>query len=172
MKFTSFENPDTLRACRRPRIFSPAIYAPQLSFETLFCRPYLIEIPGTQRHPRDPIPTPPAGIPQRDPRGQGNPKGPKGTQGDPWGSKGTQADPRAPSAPLGGMGPWGPLGVIPKPFRVESHPEWKAILNGRPFRKERIPLPIWAGWLNGWIAGELEGSLAGWHAGWIVCWSL
>ena len=27
-------------------------------------------------------------------------------------------------------------GVIPKPFRVENHPEWKAVLNGRPFRKE------------------------------------
>ena len=54
------------------------------------------------------------------------PKGPKGTQGDPRGPKGTQGDPRAPSAPLGGMGPWGPLGVIPKPFRMESNFEWKA----------------------------------------------
>jgi len=57
-----------------------------------------------------------------------DPGGGKGTQGDPrapsapvggMGAKGTQGgDPRAPSAPLGGMGP---LGVIPRPFRMEGH---------------------------------------------------
>ena len=79
------------------------------TLETPLCRFYKVPIPWTQRHPRDPTPTPT----------------PQGTQGDPRGPKGTQGDPRAPSAPLGGMGPWGPLGL----FR--SHFEWKVIPNGR-----------------------------------------
>ena len=49
---------------------------------------------------------------------------------DPGGPKEPQGDPRAPSAPLGGMGPWDPLGL----FR--SHSEWKAISSGRLFRKK------------------------------------
>ena len=61
---------------------------------------------------------------------QGNPrdpKEPKGTQGDPRGpkgAKGTQGLPRGPKGAfgaLGGDGPMGPFGVIPKPFRMESH---------------------------------------------------
>ena len=36
----------------------------------------------------------------------------------PWG--GGQGDPR-------------PFGVIPKPFRIESHFEWKVITNGKTF---------------------------------------
>ena len=32
--------------------------------------------------------------------------------------------PRAPSAPLGGGGPWGPLGVIPQLLRKANHFEW------------------------------------------------
>ena len=66
------------------------------------------------------------------PTNQGN-----GTQGDQMGPKG--GDPRAPSAPFGGMGPGGPFGVIPKPFRMEGHFEWKVwkvITNGRPFRHQ------------------------------------
>ena len=51
-------------------------------------------------------------------------KGPKGIKWDPRG------DPRAPSAPFGGMGPGGPLGL----FR--SHSEWKAISSGGSLRKE------------------------------------
>ena len=97
----------------------------QLSFETLFCRAYLIEIPW-------------GGGPKGT---QGDPMGLKGTQGDPKESKGTQGegtqggqgDPRAPSAPLGGNGAMGPFGVIPKPFRIESHFEWKVITNGKTF---------------------------------------
>ena len=63
-------------------------------------------------------------------------RAPKGTQGDPGGPRGTQGDPgdsRAPSAPLGGMGPWGYSGAIPneKPFRMEgllrNHSELKAV---------------------------------------------
>ena len=50
--------------------------------------------------------------------------GPKGIKWDPRG------DPRAPSAPFGGMGPGGPLGL----FR--SHSEWKAISNGKQLRME------------------------------------
>ena len=34
---------------------------------------------------------------------------------------------------LGGNGPMGPFGVIPKPFRIESHFEWKVITNGKTF---------------------------------------
>ena len=45
----------------------------------------------------------------------------------PWDPRG---DPRAPSAPFGGMGPGGPLGL----FR--SHSEWKAISNGKQLRME------------------------------------
>ena len=97
----------------------------QLSFETLFCRAYLIEIPWGG-DPREPKGT------QWDPRGpkgtQRNPRGPKGR-----GPKGGQGDPRAPSAPLGGNGAMGPFGVIPKPFRIESHFEWKVITNGKTF---------------------------------------
>ena len=87
------------------------------SLETQHCRPYLIEIPG------------------------GGARDPKGTQGDQMGPKGGARGPqRAPSAPFGGMGPWGPLGlfrshsewsVIPKPvrrpFRTDGPSEWKVI---------------------------------------------
>ena len=70
--------------------------------------------------------------------------GPKGTQGDPKESKGTQGEgtqggPRGPKGAFGalwGDGPRGAFGVIPKPFRMESHFEWKAITNGRPFRNQ------------------------------------
>ena len=54
--------------------------------------------------------------------------GPKGIKWDPRGDP--RGDPRAPSAPFGGMGPGGPLGL----FR--SHSEWKAISNGKQLRME------------------------------------
>ena len=57
---------------------------------------------------------------------QGRAKGPKGTQGGPRGPKGTQGRLRRPWE----VGPWGPLGVIPKSFRMESHFEWKVITKG------------------------------------------
>ena len=79
-----------------------------LAFETPFSRFYKVPIPWTQRHPRDPTPTPT----------------PQGTQGDPRGPKGTHGDPR------GGKGPWDPLGL----FR--SHSEWNAISSGGLLRKE------------------------------------
>ena len=116
----------------------------QLSFETPFCRPYLIEIPGRGGDPGEP-----RGWDPRGPKGtKGEPRGPKGGQGEtkgtqrnPRGTKGRgpkgtqrgQGDPRAPSAPLGGNGPMGPFGVIPKPFRMESNFEWKVITNGKIF---------------------------------------
>ena len=91
----------------------------------------MIEIPGTQRGARGPKGN------QRDPKGpkgprgtQWDPRGPKGTQGDPRGPKGTQGDPRGPKGAfgaLGGDGPMGPFGVIPKPFRMESRFEWRVI---------------------------------------------
>jgi len=58
--------------------------------------------------------------------------GPKGAQRDPRtkGGQGTQGRLRRPW----GNGPLEPSGVIPKPFRMESHFEWKGISKGRPFR--------------------------------------
>ena len=60
-------------------------------------------------------------------------------QGDPRELQGTQGYLRAPSAPLGGDGPTGPLGVIPKPFRMEPvsiewllrNHGWKAVWKER-----------------------------------------
>ena len=91
----------------------------QPSFETLFCRPYLIEIPGTHRHPRDP---------GRAKVTQGDPKGPKGTQEDPRGPKGTQGRLRRPWGGRAHGTLWGHSEVIPNgmPFRIESHSEWKS----------------------------------------------
>jgi len=74
-----------------------------------------------------------------------HPKGPKGTQGGkggprgPRGGKGTQGDPR--EGIQGGakgpkVGPWCPLGVIPKSFGMESHFEWKVISKGKPIPNE------------------------------------
>ena len=51
--------------------------------------------------------------------GQGNPRDPK----EPKGPKG----PKAPQGALWGDGPMGPFGVIPKPFRMEGHFEWRVI---------------------------------------------
>ena len=48
--------------------------------------------------------------------GQGDPREPQGTQGY-KGAFGT----------LGGMGPRAPLGVIPKPFRMEPRFDWMVI---------------------------------------------
>ena len=85
------------------------------TLEGQLCHSYLTGALG----PRDPI------------------RGPKGTQGGPRGPKGTQGRLRR---PWGGMGPWGPLGVIPKqfrmesPFRVEGHFDRKVIPNGRSFQ--------------------------------------
>ena len=104
------------------------LWLPKRKHKVPFCRPDLIEIPGTHRHPRDP-----GG--HRGPKGiQGDPKGPKGTQRDPRGPK---VDPRGPKgafSALWGNGPMGPFGVIPKPFRMESNFEWKVITNGKTFR--------------------------------------
>ena len=57
------------------------------------------------------------------------------------GPKGIKWDPRGgPKGAFGALwrdGPRGPFGVIPKPFRMEGHFEWKVwkvITNGRPFR--------------------------------------
>ena len=83
--------------------------APQL------CRFYKVPIPWTQGHPRDPTP------PQENPPGT-PPPGPRGG----WG-------PRALGA-VGRDGPMGPLGVIPKPFRMVSYSE--AIPNGKLFRSQ------------------------------------
>ena len=86
-----------------------------LKFETPVSRFYKVPIPWTRRHPRDPTPPTP-----RDPGGS---KGPRegGGHGDPRGHWG------------GGGGPMGPFGVIPKPFRMESHFESKVITNGKTF---------------------------------------
>ena len=97
----------------------------QLSFETPFCRPYVIEIPGRGGDPGEP--RGPKGTQGEAREGQGDPKEPKGR--GPKGTQGGQGDPRAPSAPLGGNGPMGPFGVIPKPFRMESNFEWKVVTN-------------------------------------------
>ena len=78
-------------------------------------------------------PTPTAPRDPRGPKGPGQggprePKGTQGTQGDQRGPEGSQGDPRGPKGAfgaLGGDGPMGPFGVIPKPFRMESHSEWK-----------------------------------------------
>ena len=82
-----------------------------LTFETSFSRFYKVPIPWTQRHPRDPTPTPTPQGTQGDPRARGG-GGARGTQGRlrrPWGgwAHGTL---------------WGYSGAIPngKPFRVES----------------------------------------------------
>ena len=98
----------------------------QLSFETLFCRAYLIEIPwgggpkGTQGDPMGPKET------------QGDPKEPKGTQGE-----GTQGGPRGPKGAFGALGGewghgaiWGYSEAISnrKPFRMEGYYEWEDIL--------------------------------------------
>ena len=92
-----------------------------LTFETSFSRFYKVPIPWTQRHPRDPTPTPTPQGTQGDPRAQGG-----GGQGGPKGAFGA----------LGGDGPMGPFGVIPKPFRMECHFEWKVITKGNPLRNE------------------------------------
>ena len=94
-----------------------------LTFETPFPRFYKVPIPWTQRHPRDPTPTP-------TPQGTQGPKGPggEGGQGGPREPKGTKRDPRGPKGAfgaLGGMGPLGPLGL----FR--SYSERKAISKWR-----------------------------------------
>ena len=88
------------------------------------------------------------GGPQRDPRGsqrtQGDPKGTKG----PKGPKGTQGESRGPKGPKGTQGtqgtqgrlrrPWGdgPFGVIPKPFRMESHFEQRVFMKGSQLLNE------------------------------------
>ena len=56
--------------------------------------------------------------------------GPKGIKWDP------RVDPKGAFGALLGNGPRGAFEVIPKPFRMESHFEWKAITNGRPFRNQ------------------------------------
>ena len=43
---------------------------------------------------------------------------------------------RAARAQLGGDGPVGPFGVIPKRFRMESNFEWRVITKGSPLRNE------------------------------------
>ena len=58
--------------------------------------------------------------------GGGDPRNPKGTQGNPRGPKGA-------FGALGGNGPMGPFGVIPKPFRMESHFEWRVLSKERPW---------------------------------------
>ena len=109
------------------------------SLETQHCRPYLIEIPGGGT--------------------QGIPREPKGIKWDPRGGQG----PRAPSAPFGGMGPWGLLGlfrshsewqVIPKPvrmerpFRMDGSSEWKAIpcVHSAAKTPNRMPADLF-GWI-------------------------
>ena len=46
-----------------------------------------------------------------------------------------QGDPREPQGTQGYLrdGPTGPLGVIPKPFRMEPRFDWKVFTKGRPF---------------------------------------
>ena len=87
-----------------------------LTFETPFSRFYKVPIPWTQRHPRDPTPTPTPQGTQGDPRARGG-GGARGTQGRlrrPWGgwAHGTL---------------WGYSEAIPNgmPFRVESYYERK-----------------------------------------------
>ena len=62
-----------------------------LTFETPFSRFYKVPIPWTQRHPRDPTPTPTPQGTQGDPKGQGKgakgPRGPKGDQREPKGDQ-------------------------------------------------------------------------------------
>ena len=58
-----------------------------LTFETPFSRFYKVPIPWTQRHPRDPTPTPTPQGTQGDPKGQGKgAKGPREPKGDQRGS--------------------------------------------------------------------------------------
>ena len=78
------------------------------SFETPLCRFYNVPIPlgGTQGGGRG---------------GQGKPRGPKGAQREPKGAFGA----------LGGDGPMGHFGVIPKLFRMESNFEWSLNCAGK-----------------------------------------
>ena len=76
---------DTLRACRRPRIFSPASSLRQLNSETPLCRTYLARTLGPKS------------------KGLKGPKGTQWTQGtqfDPKGLKGTQSYPKGPKGTL------------------------------------------------------------------------
>ena len=43
---------------------------------------------------------------------------------------------RAARAQLGGDGPVGPFGVIPKPFRMKRHFDWGVIMKGSPLLNE------------------------------------
>ena len=92
-----------LRACRRPSILSPVKPLRHQTLETPFRRFNKVPIPWG---------------------------GPKGTQGNPGVPKGTEGYRRAPSAPLGGMGPRGPLGLY------RSHSEWYPVSTGRYLRRE------------------------------------
>ena len=123
--------------------------APLPTFEAPLCRFYKVPIPwgGDPREPKGkPKGTQGTRWDPRGPKGtqgdQGDPRGPKETQGDPRGPKGTQGNPRGPKGTQGrlrrpwGDGPIGPFGVIPKPFRMESHFEQTVIMKGNQVRNE------------------------------------
>ena len=116
--------------------------------------------PLDPKAPQGPPPPPPP----RGPQGAQGPREPKGTQGK--GPGGTR-DPRAPSAPLGGDGPFG---VIPKPFRMEGHFEWKVILvctlrfgtyrtPGRPCKISGTSMGISLKWPKTWALSRPCGRL-------------
>ena len=108
-----------LRACRRPSILSPVKPLRHQTLETPFRRFNKVPIPWG---------------------------GPKGTQGNSRVPKGTQGYLRAPSAPLGGMGPRGPLGLY------RSHSEWNPFrLNGY---YETTPK------LKPWLESRLKGKVS------------
>ncbi len=127
-----------LRACRRPSIFSPAESAPPPNVRDALFSLLQGADPLDPKAPQGPHPHP---NPPKGPKGtqraqgeggQGNPRGPKG----PKGTRGVPRGPKGAFGALGGDGPMGPFGVIPKPFRMECHFEWKVITKGNPLRNE------------------------------------
>ena len=120
----------------------------QPSFEALFSRPYLIEIPGRGGDPGEP--RGPKGTQGEARGGQGDPKEPKGNQGE-----GTQGYPRGPRGPKGAFGAlgtewahgaiWGYSEAISngKQFRVGGYYEWEDILRKK---EAKLYKSIWRPW--------------------------
>ena len=77
--------------------------------------------------PKAPLGPHPHPHPPGDPRGT---EGAKGTQRDPRERARGAKGPKGAFGALGGDGPMGPFGVIPQPFRMESHSERTAITRG------------------------------------------
>ena len=101
-------NSYTLRAARRPRVVSPCIFDPPAHQETPFCRPYFIEIPWVGPHPQ----------PHWGPHAHPTPTPPPHP---------------TPHPTLRDHGAMGPLGAIPKLFRVVGGAKMVPLLLGPYF---------------------------------------